>query len=60
LLTDELFREELGNNARTKVEQGFDINKNICALVALFEPAPEEVSAACPSVNRLGQEGARA
>jgi glycosyltransferase involved in cell wall biosynthesis len=60
LLTNESLREKLGNNARRRVEERFDISKNIREFVALFETGAGEVNAVCPPVNRVSQEGARA
>lgn len=51
LLDDAALRERLGDNARKRVEERFDINKNIAAYVTLFSgPA----RAACPVAQSVG------
>ncbi|MFI5365064.1 MAG: glycosyltransferase [Candidatus Binatia bacterium] len=52
LLDDAALRERLGDNARKRVEERFDISKNIAAYVALFGGAAAR--AACPVAQSLG------
>jgi colanic acid/amylovoran biosynthesis glycosyltransferase len=54
LLDDAALRQQLGDAARKRVEERFDINKNVAAYVTLFGGAPPR--AACPAPAPLDAE----